>query len=50
MQARRCLDEAADEAWQIGNDPNPNDPNGGASPHKHLPFARQTLTIRLWLL
>ena len=26
MQARRCLDESAGEAWQIGYDPSPNDP------------------------
>jgi hypothetical protein len=50
VQARRCLDERADEAWQIGNDPSPNDPSGGASPHKQLSFARQILTVRLWLM
>jgi hypothetical protein len=37
MQARRCLDKGAGKAWQIGNDPSPNDPSGDASPHKHFP-------------
>jgi hypothetical protein len=50
VQARRCLDEGTDEAWQIDNETQPADPKWRRNAAQTLSFARQILTVRLWLL
>jgi hypothetical protein len=50
VQARRCSDEGIDEAWQIDNESQPVDPKWRRIAAQTLSFARQILTVRLWLL